>query len=90
MEIRHSRSATKHRVSRERSRHVVLTAETIIAESAPEDSPVPDRRLVFLGDDQNGVTLEVVAIETDDGVLVIHAMKIRAKYRPYFKGHRYD
>ncbi len=49
-----------------------------------------DRRLVFLGDDQNGVPLEVVAIETDDGVLVIHAMKIRAKYRPYLKGHRYD
>jgi len=89
VEIRHSRSATKHRISRERSRHVVLTAETIIARPAPQDSPVVDRRLVFLGDDQNGVTLEVVAIETDDGVLVIHAMKIRAKYRSYLEGHQH-
>jgi len=90
VEIRHSRSATKHRVSRERSRHVVLTAEIIIAQSAPQESPVSDRRLVFLGDDQNGVTLEVVAIETDDGLLVIHAMKMRSKYRPYLQGRQHD
>ncbi len=40
----------------------------------------PDR-LVFLGDDEVGVPLEVLAVELADGVLlVIHAMPLRDKY----------
>jgi len=39
-------------------------------------------RLVYLGDDPNGVALEVMAVEVPDGsVLVIHAMRLRTKYR---------
>lgn len=38
--------------------------------------------VLFLGDDWNGVPLEIGAIELDDGdLLVIHAMKLRRKYR---------
>jgi hypothetical protein len=41
----------------------------------------PDR-ILYLGPDQGGVPLEVVAIElADDDLLVIHAMPLRRVYR---------
>jgi hypothetical protein len=83
MQIRWAKSAGKHRISRARSRHVVRTAETIIREPAPEDSPLEDDRIVFLRPDPNGVMLEVVAIEIEYGLLIIHAMKMRSQYRPF-------
>lgn len=47
-----------------------------------------DRRLLFVGDDPDGVALEVMAIELDaeaETLLVIHAMPLRDRYRPYYK-----
>jgi len=55
-----------------------------------EHCPVPlfsderdDRELVvFLGPDAKGVPLEIVAIEiADGGFPVVHAMRLRARYR---------
>ncbi len=38
--------------------------------------------IVFLGPDANGVPLEVIGVELDDGdLLVIHAMRLRGAYR---------
>jgi hypothetical protein len=56
------------------------------SEPAPEDSPLEDDRIVFLGPDPNGVMLEVMALETDQGLLIVHAMKMRPKYRPFLQG----
>jgi hypothetical protein len=86
VEIRWAKSATKHRINAQRSGHVARTAETIIRQPAPGGSPLEVDRLVFLGPDPNGVMLEVMAIETDQGLLIIHAMKLRSKYRPFLKG----
>jgi hypothetical protein len=86
VEIRWARSATKHGVSRERSGHVARTAETIIREPAPEDTPLEDDRIVFLGPDANGVMLEAMALETEQGLVIIHAMKMRRKYRRFLRG----
>lgn len=83
MEIRWARSATRHRINRERSRHVVETATTIIRQPAPEGSPLQDERLVFLGSDPAGEMLEVLAVETDSGLFIIHAMKMRARYQQH-------
>jgi hypothetical protein len=88
MEIRWATSAAKHRISRARSEHVVKTADTIIREPAPDDSPLEDDRIVFLGSDPNGVMLEVVAVEIENGLLIIHAMKMRSLYRPFLKRKR--
>jgi hypothetical protein len=45
-----------------------------------------DPRLVYLGDDADGVALEVMAIELEDGsVLVIHAMPLRDHYREQYE-----
>jgi hypothetical protein len=35
---------------------------------------------MFLGPDRSGVALEILAIETPQGFLVIHAMPLRRKY----------
>ncbi len=41
----------------------------------------PDEALLFLGDDEGGVSLEVVGVELSDGGLrVIHAMVMRSSY----------
>jgi hypothetical protein len=71
------RSSTKHRISRERSRYVVEQAQMRFI----VEDPVRGRRLIYVGDDQAGVALEVVAIELDDDELaIIHAMKLRKKF----------
>ena len=48
----------------------------------PSDPGEGERDLViFLGQDQRGVPLEVVAVETDDGdLMVIPAMRLRVRY----------
>jgi len=36
--------------------------------------PVPTRRLIWVGEDERGRELEIVAIEKADYILVIHVM----------------
>jgi hypothetical protein len=86
VEIKHSRSSTRHRISRERSRYVVETTSVIFRENAPRNSPLTDPRLVFLGTDDQGELLEVMAVETDtNGLLIIHAQPIRNRYLELLK-----
>lgn len=75
MDLRWARSATNHRISRERSRYVIEHAGLRFEQPPPAGGPAEaDPRLVYLGDDASGVALEVMAIELEDGsVLVIHA-----------------
>jgi len=45
-----------------------------------------DERILYLGDDEEGVPLEVMAVElSGDDLYVIHAMPLRAKYRPQYE-----
>lgn len=54
---------------------------------APADSVAADDRLVFLGDDQSGRTLEVIGVEMESQLpgeqhlRIVHAMELRKKYR---------
>ena len=42
-------------------------------------------RLLFLGDDMNGIPLEVMGIRLEhQSLLVIHAMKLRPRYRDLY------
>ena len=64
----------------ERLRYVIDALRPALrAEARRRDAPLnADLRLVFLGDDAEGVALEVMAIELeDDTLLVIHAMPLR-------------
>ncbi len=78
MVIRVAASALRHGISRERSRYVVThcTCPIYGLDSADIDL------VAYLGPDGNGVPLEVFGIQLDsDEVLVIHAMKLRTRYR---------
>ena len=79
-----ARSATKHRIRKHRSRYVIERCGLIFR--VPSMGVEPDDRLVFLGDDEEGQPLEVVAVGLDDGaLLVIHAMEMRERYRPFYE-----
>jgi uncharacterized membrane protein len=59
--------------------YVISTCQLPMATS---DDPALADLILFLGPDVHGVPLEIVAIEEATGVLVvIHAMRLRRKYR---------
>lgn len=81
MAIRFAPSSTKHGITPERSRWVIDHCRCPLYSSGPEEAD----QVLFLGPDMNGVPLEVLAIELADGdLLVIHAMRMRQKYRDAF------
>jgi hypothetical protein len=85
--LRWARSATKHRISKSRVRHVLESCLAILEEDpSPGDPMATDPRLVFLGEDSSGNPLEVIAVESDRELLtVIHAMELRPRYRSTYE-----
>ena len=82
--VRWARSATKHRVARARSGFVIEHCGLLFR--VPPPAGRSDERLMFLGDDGDGVALEVMAVELEGGDLyVIHAMDLRERYRPRYE-----
>jgi hypothetical protein len=68
------RSASKHGIDQARIRRRCPLYP-------PEPTPDDHDLVLFLGPDQSGVPLEVVAVELADGdLLVIHAMRMRPRY----------
>jgi hypothetical protein len=78
-------SATKHGISRPRIRYTIEHCGLpFMIPAEPPDRPF--ERLLFLGDDQDGTALEVMAVELLDGTLyVIHAMELRPRYNKRYK-----
>jgi hypothetical protein len=77
----------QHRVARARSAYVIEHCELVFRLSPPEGQL--DERLLFLEDDEEGVSLEVMAVELGGGGLyVIHAMDLRKRYRPQYEEAR--
>ncbi len=87
MDLRWARSATKHRVAHERSRYVIEHCGLRFEQPPPSGSAAgAEPRLVYLGDDADDVALEVMAVELEDGsLLVIHAMALRDRYREQYE-----
>jgi len=83
IEVRWTRCATKHRIARERSRFVAEHCGLRFRQSIGwEDCLAREDRNLFLGDDEAGVALEVVAVELyEEAFLVIHAMPLRDQHR---------
>jgi hypothetical protein len=66
--VRFTRTARKHRIGKAHALHVLNTCEpTRVATDR-------DEQLVWIGADDRGVELEIVALEKPDCLLVIHVM----------------
>jgi len=84
VKLRWARSATRHRVNRQRSAYVIQHAG--LRFRLPAEGDQRDDRLLFVGDDEDGLEIEVMAVELeDDELFVIHAMPMRAKYRDEYE-----
>ena len=88
--ITFARSATKHRISRQRSLHVIERCGFQIVKHHRSVANFPvDQRVVFLGDDLEGVALEVMAAERHESeFLVIHAMNMRDRLKGFYEEAR--
>ena len=91
MRIVWTRAAAKHGIRTMSARYVIEHCGLYYEQPAPPlsatgfDAP----RRVYLGDDAAGAALEIMAVELDpDGLLVIHAMPLREKYRHQYEGAR--
>lgn len=85
--ITFTRSATKHRISRERSLYVIEHCGLqLVDRYRPRFHPGVSQRVVFVGDDLEQVPLEVIAVErSDEEFLTIHAMTLRDRFRGIYE-----
>jgi hypothetical protein len=84
--IRFAESANKHGISQDRIRYVIRHCGLPFDVPPPDDSLYRSDRMLYLGDDAAGVALEVLAILTDGGdLLVFHAMRMRGHYRRLYE-----
>jgi hypothetical protein len=84
--VRFARAATRHRVSKDRIRYVIVNFKVRFEEPPPAGGRSRAIRIVFLGDDRQGQALEIMAVEGEHKeLLVIHAMNLREKYRKRYE-----
>ena len=84
-----------HPIDPQWQQHQIITTADARTQVRARDRPCrvsvrppdrPDEAVLFLGDDQAGLPLEVVGVELSDGTLrVIHAMPLRAGYRDLYE-----
>lgn len=73
-----ARSATRHRIPRARTLYALQQAGVCFQDGTGRKGRP---RLYFFGDDEDEQPLEVVAIEREDGgLLVIHSMPLRERF----------
>ncbi len=77
-------SARKHGITDEQIRYVISHCGLPFVGSPPDGTEGPVRNW-FFGDDARGVALEVFSVESGDERRVIHAMRLRRKYRHHYE-----
>ncbi len=75
--IRFTQAARKHRIGRAHALHVIKTVEP---ERTPGSGAKHDR-LSWVGDDDRGVELEIIAVDVPEYLLVIHVMPTQYRRR---------
>ncbi len=69
-EVRWYRSARRHRIGKAHAMHVITTTEPI---AIPATTTL-DARLVWIGKDDRGLELAIVALDLPEAIIVIHVM----------------
>lgn len=75
--IRFARSSRKHRIGRASARHVIATVR-----ATEEIDSTGTTFWSWIGDDERGRELEILAIEKPDVLLIIHVMPTRYRRKP--------
>lgn len=70
MEVRFSQSARKHRIGKQRALSVIDANEPVLFKREGSDTKL----LKWIGMDDRGLILEIVAVPLGDQLLVIHVM----------------
>jgi len=88
--ITFARSATRHRISRERSLHVIEHCGIQFVDRYwNRITSSIDRKVYFFGNDLEEVALEVVVAEsTEEDFKVIHAMELRKRFHALYEEAR--
>ncbi len=68
--VRFTRSSRKHRIGRASAHHVIAT----VPAEVDHDEDTGADLLTWIGDDERGRELEIVAVDRPDCILVIHVM----------------
>jgi hypothetical protein len=76
--FRFTRGRRKHRIGRAHARFVIETYEPTIGRISESG----DVELLWIGQDERGRELEIVAIEKPDYVLVVHVMPSHYRRKP--------
>jgi hypothetical protein len=84
MDIRFTQSARKHRIGKARAKYVIRNYEPILVKN---EAGIEEKR-IWVGRDDRGLELEIVAVAANDYFLVIHVMPTifrKANKRWYLK-----
>jgi hypothetical protein len=76
--VRFVRSARKHRVGKAHALHVIRTVQPVEVAATDEF----DARKVWIGPDDRGLVLEIVALVLPAELLVIHVMPTALRRKP--------
>ncbi|MCU1492796.1 MAG: hypothetical protein JWO62_560 [Acidimicrobiaceae bacterium] len=76
--LRWYRSARRHRIGRAHALHVITSTQPTLV--PPKEGL--DQRLVWVGEDDRGIELEIVALDLPDVVVVIHVMPTALRRTP--------
>jgi hypothetical protein len=71
-DVRWFRSARRHRIGKVHAMHVISTTDPVQVPATPKLDP----RLVWIGVDDRGVELEIVALDLSDVIVVIHVIHV--------------
>jgi hypothetical protein len=73
MGVRFASSSRRHRIGQGHARYVINTYSPVVISIEGEET----RKLMWIGIDDRGLELEVIAFETEEGFVVIHVMPYR-------------
>ncbi len=67
----------RHRIGKAHAKFVI---DSVVPDHVPMTATA-DARLVWIGEDDRGIELEIVALDLDDAVVVVHVMPTALRRR---------